>query len=86
MSSTPRRSNRSIPTRKELKSSSTKLKIKKNDMVTVEATGENVEIALDELEKFMQGDFDVVDKRNRSMETIATQVESMPKIPYRFEN
>lgn len=38
------------------------LKIKKNDMVTVEATGENVEIALDELEKFMQGDFDVVDK------------------------
>jgi predicted P-loop ATPase len=31
-------------------------------------------------------DFDEVDKRNRSMETIATQVESMPKIPYRFEN
>ena len=38
------------------------LKIKKNDMLTVEATGENVEIALDELEKFMQGDFDIIDK------------------------
>ena len=31
-------------------------------------------------------DFDEVDKRNRSMETKATQEESMPKIPYRFEN
>ncbi len=31
-------------------------------------------------------DFDEVDKRNRSMETKATQEESMLKIPYRFEN